>query len=93
MAVTNGFELVGSDLFIVADGTRVAKFNPTVISILSGVTLDAATLQAGGSAVAAGAQVSNIEDVTGGSTTDTNARTTIASIIDALEAFGISATA
>lgn len=92
MAVTNGFDLIGTDLYIVVNGERVAKFNSTVVSIMSGVTLDSPTLTESGASVSAGTQVSKINDVTSGLTTDTNCRATLASVIDALEAFGISAT-
>lgn len=44
----------------------------------------------GGSPVAAGTKVAKIADPTGGTTADAEARTAIAAIIDALEAFGIS---
>ena len=50
-------------------------------------------LRAGGKAVPSGTQVAKIADPTGGATTDTQARTAINQIIDALEAFGISASA
>lgn len=47
------------------------------------------TLMGSGVTVATGTQASAIADPTGGATTDAEARTAIASIINALEAFGI----
>lgn len=44
-----------------------------------------------GAVVASGTQASKINDPSGGATTDAEARTAINAIIDALEAFGISA--
>jgi hypothetical protein len=48
-------------------------------------------LAGSGAIVASGTQASKINDPTGGTTVDTEARTAIGAIIDALEAFGISA--
>jgi hypothetical protein len=49
-------------------------------------------LKDAGAAVASGTQAAVIADPTGGATTDAEARTAIAAIIDALQAFGIVAT-
>lgn len=49
------------------------------------------SLTVGGNAVASGTQAAKINDPSGGATTDAEARTAINAIIDALEAFGISA--
>ena len=51
------------------------------------------TITSGGDAVPAGTQVAKINDPAGGATPDAEARTAINAIIDALEAFGISASA
>lgn len=48
-------------------------------------------ITAGAGAVPAGTPVAKINDPSGGATTDSQARTAINAIIDALEAFGISA--
>lgn len=48
-------------------------------------------LDGAGAVVASGTQASKINDPSGGATTDAEARTAINAIIDALEAFGISA--
>lgn len=51
------------------------------------------TVSVDGDSVASGTQVAKIADPAGGATTDAEARTAIGKIIDALEAFGISASA
>ncbi len=56
------------------------------------VTASAAELNklaGAGAVVASGTQADHIADPTGGTTTDAEARTAIAAILDALEAFGI----
>lgn len=65
------------------------------LNILDGVTATASEinkLDGVGAAVASGTQAAKINDPSGGATTDAEARTAINAIIDALEAFGISAT-
>ena len=65
------------------------------INILDGVTATASEinkLDGVGAVVASGTQAAKINDPSGGATTDAEARTAINAIIDALEAFGISAT-
>lgn len=49
------------------------------------------TVTSNGNTVPAGTQAAKINDPSGGATTDAEARTAINAIIDALEAFGITA--
>lgn len=66
------------------------------LDLLEDVTATAAELNkldGAGAVVASGTQAAKINDPTGGATTDAEARTAINAIIDALEAFGISAAA
>lgn len=66
------------------------------INILDGVTAnkdELNKLDGAGAVVASGTQASKINDPSGGTTVDAEARTAINAIIDALEAFGISASA
>lgn len=77
------------------NGTAVTS-TAAELNILDGVTATAAEinkLDGVGAAVASGTQAAKINDPSGGATVDTEARTAINSIIDALEAFGISASA
>ena len=53
---------------------------------------DEIRVETGGKITAAGTQASLISDPTGGATTDTQARTAINAIIDALQGVGIVAT-
>jgi hypothetical protein len=76
---------------IVLDGltSSVAELN-----ILTGVTATTSEINKlvdVGTLVASGTQALKIEDPDGGATVDTEARAAITAIIDALEAFGISA--
>lgn len=62
------------------------------MNVTGDLTVDG-SITAGGDVVPAGTQVAKINDPSGGATTDAEARTAINAIIDALEAFGISASA
>lgn len=62
------------------------------MQITGDLTVDGA-LTTAGDAVASGTQAAKINDPAGGATVDAEARTAINAIIDALEAFGISASA
>lgn len=64
------------------------------LTLEAGAVLNAGTAQtmASGKRIAYGTQQAKIFDPSGGTTEDTQARAAIAAIIDALEAFGITAT-
>jgi len=69
---------------------------PTSGLVIGGTTVTSTAaelnkLDGAGAAVASGTQASKINDPSGGATQDAEARTAINAIIDALEAFGISA--
>ena len=62
------------------------------LNVLDGITADVGELNkldGAGAVVASGTAAALIADPTGGAVTDAEARTAIASIIDALQAFGI----
>jgi hypothetical protein len=88
----SGWEYYPGGMRIRVDGTVLAVVTPSALSLEAGKTLTAPTIKQGGSDIAAGTQVSKISDPSGGGTVDTELRTAINAVIDALEAFGISAT-
>jgi hypothetical protein len=92
MSVENGWEVVGGLLHLRVGGVTVATLTSDAMTFVGGKTLSAPSVNRGGSGAAAGTQAAKINDPSGGVTQDANARTAINSIIDALEAFGISAT-
>ena len=72
-------------------GTAVTA-SAAELNALDGVTASAEELNkldGAGAVVASGTQAALIADATGGAVTDAEARAAIASIIDALQAFGI----
>lgn len=79
----------------IVDSAGTGKADPVALALLSDITASAAEinkLDGVGAVVASGTQAAKINDPSGGATTDAEARTAINAIIDALEAFGISAT-
>lgn len=79
----------------IVDSAHTGKADPDALSLLSDITATASEinkLDGVGATVASGTQAAKINDPSGGATTDAEARTAINAIIDALEAFGISAT-
>lgn len=94
----SGFIEVDGVLQIWADDEHIANLTSEGFAMVGSKEMKAGTLKgSGGNAVwhagnLAGTKASKINDVAGGQTVDTNARAKIATIIDALEAFGVSAT-
>ena len=95
----NGFIPNGSTLEIWADDVHIANLSSGGFMMVGGKTMAAGTLKgAGGKAVwhagnLTGTKASKINDTTGGaaiSAIDTNLRATVNTIINALEAFGVS---
>lgn len=79
----------------IVDSAGTGKADPEALALLTDITASTTEinkLDGVGAAVASGTQAAKINDPSGGATTDAEARTAINAIIDALEAFGISAT-
>ena len=91
MPVQDGWEVTTGGLRLKVGGVVVANLTTDGIMLAGDKTLTAPAIKKAGSAVAAGTQAAKINDPAGGVTNDANARTTINLIIDALEAFAISA--
>ena len=92
MPVQDGWEPFPGGVRLRVGGTIVAMLTTNAIALETGKTLDAPAIKTNRGNVAAGTQVSKIADPAAGGTTDTELRAAAASVIDALEAFGISAT-
>ena len=78
----------------IVDSAGTGKVDFEVLALLTDIIASATEinkLDGVGAVVASGTQVLKINDPSGGATTDVEARTAINAIIDALEAFGISA--
>lgn len=76
----------------IVDSAGTGRADPAELSIVLELTAsveDLNKLDGSGDVVASGTPVANIEDPTGGSTEDAEARAAIEAILDALEAFGI----
>lgn len=88
------FTLRQGDQAPLIDGVEITA-TAAELNTLDGVTASAAELNkldGAGAVVASGTQTALIDDASGGATVDAEARAAIASIIDALQAFGITAT-
>lgn len=80
---------------ITIDGITGLTAASSELNILDGAvitTVELNKLSGAGAVVASGTEQSKINDPAGGATVDSEARTAINSIIDALEAFNISST-
>lgn len=78
----------------IVDSAGTGRADPEELSVLDGLTATVTELNklgGAGAVIASGTQAAKINDPSGGATTDAEARTAINSIINALEAFGISA--
>ena len=91
MPVQDGWEPFPGGVRLRVGGTIAAMLTTNAIALETGKTLDAPAIKTNRGNVAAGTQAAKINDPAGGVTNDANARTTINLIIDALEAFAISA--